>query len=110
VGLLERIFDGEMVKPETLQNGQGCFRRFGCKVNPKKAPSISEQAGEFGGRNLGADRFAWAKKERADQSWPPKCGFLTIFKHKINYLEVNIENIELILDKVEKAPIILLET
>jgi len=39
-----------------------------------------------------------------------KCGFLTIFKFEINYFEVNIENIELILDKVEKMSIILLET
>jgi hypothetical protein len=29
---------------------------------------------------------------------------------KINYIDFDIENIELVLDKVEKVPIILLET
>ncbi len=39
-----------------------------------------------------------------------KHGFFSIFKDKINYLYFDIENIELVLDKVEKVPIILLET
>jgi hypothetical protein len=39
-----------------------------------------------------------------------KRGFFNIFKGKINYLDLIIENIELVLDKIEKVPIILLET
>jgi len=39
-----------------------------------------------------------------------KRGNFIIFKDKINYLYFSIENIELVLDKIEKVPIILLET
>jgi len=37
-------------------------------------------------------------------------GFLTIFEKEINYLKEIVENIKLVLDKVKKRPIILLET
>jgi hypothetical protein len=39
-----------------------------------------------------------------------KDGFFTIFKVEINYLEVVVENIKLMLDKVKKMFIILIET
>jgi len=39
-----------------------------------------------------------------------KGGLFTIFNYKINYLQVNINIIDLYLDKIEKMPIISLET
>ena len=65
--MLEGIFDGEIVKPKSFQNGLGCFGRFGSEVYPEQTSSVSQEVGEFGWGNVGADGLVWAEKERADQ-------------------------------------------
>jgi hypothetical protein len=62
VSLLQRISYGWMMKIKTLQNGQGSFWRLGCKVDPKQAAPVTQEAGEFCRGNIGADRFTWLKE------------------------------------------------
>lgn len=109
VGLLQGIVNGKGMKTETAQDRLRLFRRFADEIDPEHTFSITKEPREFRRGNIGADGFSGRVKKGSDQNDLQNREFCDIFTGIIDYIEIDIDNINFLLDKIEKMNIILLE-
>ena len=98
--LLERVFDGERVEVETLQDGKRVFVGLGGEVNPQQSALVAQRMLKFSGGEVDACRFVVGEIYGSyHRKWAPKRQKFIFYGFLFNNFNFEIKIIEFFLTK-----------